>query len=58
MISQKLLPGWLFEALQVTKFMKSLGPIEWGVDVVVVVVVVFVVLRLLVLVLVAFGRPK
>ena len=36
--------------------MKPLGPIEWGVDVVI--VVVFVSLCLLVLVLVAFDKPK
>ena len=51
-----MLPGWLRKAARVTNFMKSLGPIEWLIDVGGV-VVFFVVLCVLVLVLVAFERP-
>ncbi len=52
MISRNLLPGWLRKAIQVTNCVKSVGPIEWVVDVCVVVVFVFV------LVLVAFEGPR
>ena len=33
-----MLPGWLQKAIRVTNFMKSFGPIEWVVGLVVVVV--------------------
>ena len=57
MISKNRLPGWPRTTIWVTNFMKSLGHIEWVVDVGVAVGAA-VVLCLLVIVLVALARPK